>query len=56
VALFKAKQSFQLIVCERAFENLQGVNRLPLTTVWKQAQPEAPDAPAETRGLFPDEQ
>jgi hypothetical protein len=38
VRLFKARPTFQLIVCGRAFENLQGVHRITLTTVWKQAE------------------
>ncbi len=56
VALFEAKRSFQLIVCGRAFENLKGVHRLHLTTVWKQEEPERTVAPVEQPSLFPDEE
>lgn len=38
VRLFRARPTFQLIVCGRAFQNLQGVHRVPLTTVWRQEE------------------
>jgi hypothetical protein len=56
VDLFNAKKSFQLIVCGRAFENLSGVHRLQLTTVWRQQPPDQPPPRAEPRSLFPDEE
>ena len=36
VGLFRSRPTFQLIVCGRAFENLKGVNRVTLATVWRQ--------------------
>ncbi len=40
VTLATSNQSCQMIVCGRAFKNLKGVNRITLTTVWKQEQGE----------------
>jgi len=36
VSLFRDRPTFQLVVCGRSFENLQGAHRIALTTVWKQ--------------------
>lgn len=44
VTLFGTLETFQLVVCGRSFENLQGVHRIELTTVWK------PDAVEDSAG------
>lgn len=41
VTLFRNRPTFQVVVCGRAFENLQGVHRVALTTVWQQNQADA---------------
>lgn len=49
VALFKARPTFQLVVCGRAFENLKGVHRVTLNTVWRQEEDDGtvpPETPA----------
>jgi outer membrane murein-binding lipoprotein Lpp len=51
VTLFTSCPTFQLLVCGRSFENLQGVHRITLTTVWKQNEADGSDPPA----LEPDE-
>jgi outer membrane murein-binding lipoprotein Lpp len=48
VTLFRKHQKFQLVVCGRSFQNLQGVNRITLTTVWKQNQAEGSAPPLES--------
>ncbi|MFO0802642.1 MAG: hypothetical protein U0791_05910 [Gemmataceae bacterium] len=47
VTLFHTRPTFQLVVCGRSFENLQGVHRITLTSVWKQneADGSAPPTP-----------
>lgn len=47
VTLFRNRPTFQLVVCGRSFENLQGVHRIALTTVWQQNQADgsAPTTP-----------
>jgi hypothetical protein len=48
VTLFREHPKFQLIVCGRSFQNLQGVHRITLTSVWKQDQAEGSAPPAES--------
>lgn len=38
VRLFRSNPMFQVVVCGRAFKNLQGVHRITLSTVWKQEE------------------
>ena len=47
VTLFRTRPTFQLVVCGRAFENLQGVHRVKLTTVWKQEEADGSVPPEE---------
>jgi hypothetical protein len=54
VELFTRTQSFQVIVGGRAFKNLKGANRIPLTTVWKQPDADESEAPDDTPSLFPE--
>ena len=50
VTLFRNRPAFQLVVGGRAFENLRGVHRVALTTVWQQNQ-----ADDSTASIPPDE-
>jgi hypothetical protein len=45
VRLFRSRPTFQLIVCGRAFENLKGVHRITLTTIWRQEEADGSTAP-----------
>ncbi|MFO0800566.1 MAG: hypothetical protein U0804_24115, partial [Gemmataceae bacterium] len=47
VTLFATRPTFQLVVCGRSFENLQGVHRITLTTVWKQDEADGSAPPDE---------
>ena len=40
VTLFREHAKFQVVVCGRSFEKLQGVHRITLATVWKQDKAE----------------
>jgi hypothetical protein len=52
VRLFRSRPTFQLIVCGRAFVNLDGVHRITLSTVWRQ---EATDDPSAAESPVDDE-
>jgi outer membrane murein-binding lipoprotein Lpp len=45
VRLFRSRPTFQLVVCGRSFEGLQGVHRIALTTVWRQEEADGSNPP-----------